>query len=193
MPIILTGDFNSNAESSVFDLMVNGHCQYRGISRHHLMEGQGLIPAELGITDGCQHFDLIQSRSSGLTRLHHSERPPPPPSLEPKTTMKAEDMANLYGSGSVYHGFGFKSTYNPFVQPLGVTTRQNKYVMVDFIFYSRYYSQYLSKFIESNLKLLGRLCLFTEKECIDMGHLPNDLCPSDHLCLVAKFLLTKKK
>ena len=185
VPIILTGDFNSKAESSLFTFMEYGSCEYRGISRNP--EGQGLISPELGITDGCQHFDLINSRDVPKNRLYHSERQTDLDNITPV------DMGPLYGSGILFHEFGFKSAYNPFVRPRGVTTRQNQYVMVDYIFYSRRYSQYLSKFIESNLKLLGRLCLYTEKECIAMGHLPNNVCPSDHLSLVAKFLLTQKK
>ena len=65
--------------------------------------------------------------------------------------------------------------------------------MVDFIFYSRHFFKAQNKFIEGNLKLLNRLLLYTEEQCTAMGNLPNAKCPSDHLSLVAKFLLKVNK
>ena len=68
-----------------------------------------------------------------------------------------------FRSGSFRQGFGFKSAYYPFERPRSVTTRHRDYVMVDFIFYSRCFSEKYSKIVENNLKLLSRLNLYTEK------------------------------
>ena len=174
-PIILTGDFNCTEDSEVFQLLTRGSCS-----------SPNFLPVQLGITDSCQHYDFVANFDKDKTRLCHSEKSEKPQILEEMDPV-------LFGSQVLHQSFGFKSVYNPFEKPKAVTTRQNSYVMVDYIFYSRYFSKYLSKFIESNLKLLGRTSLYTAQECTEMGHLPNDKCPSDHLCLVAKFLLTRKK
>ena len=54
MPVILTGDFNTTAESNVYELLANGQSYYHGLNHC----GLGLIPTELGITDSCQHYDI---------------------------------------------------------------------------------------------------------------------------------------
>ena len=46
---------------------------------------------------------------------------------------------------------------------------------------------------KGNLELLQKLTQLTEEQCTDLGHLPNEACPSDHLSLAAKFLLTINK
>ena len=54
VPVILTGDFNTTAESNVYELLSNGQSYYHGLNHC----GLGLIPTELGITDSCQHYDI---------------------------------------------------------------------------------------------------------------------------------------
>ena len=54
LPVILTGDFNTTAESNVYELLANGQSYYHGLNHC----GLGLIPTELGITDSCQHYDI---------------------------------------------------------------------------------------------------------------------------------------
>ena len=191
LPSIITGDFNCQAHHSVYELLCNGLTNYRGLTRAPIPPNHGLIPPELGITDSCQHFDVLTSRAKKRPptqgRLFHSKRN----DTNSGTTM--ESMGAFYGSGTFHHNFGFKSVYNPYAKPKAVTTRQNGYVMVDYILYSRYFSHRYSKFVEGNLKLLQRLSLYTEKQCTDLGHLPNEKSPSDHLSLAAKFLLTANK
>ena len=167
-------------------------------------------------SDGNYHSPQVRGNDL-KTRLHHSERNN---TLQKQTTPSGPEellnaphllnsvsqiatvanigsvnhnpfMQNCFRSGAFRQNFGFKSAYYPFERPRSVTTRHREYVMVDFIFYSRCFSEKYSKIVENNLKLLSRLNLYTEKECIEMGHLPNKICPSDHLCLVAKFLWTK--
>ena len=191
LPSIITGDFNCQAQHSVYELLSNGLANYRGLTRAYIPPNHGLIPAELGITDSCHHFDVLESRAkaihTGQGRLYHSSKNPDA-KLESIPSMGA-----YYGSGTFYQNFGFKSVYNPYAKPKAVTTRQNGYVMVDYILYSRYFSHRYSKFVEGNLKLLQKLTLLTEEQCTDLGHLPNEACPSDHLSLAAKFLLTINK
>ena len=62
----------------------------------------------------------------------------------------------------LYHVEKFHIIVGFFLQ---VSTRQNGYVMVDYIFYSTYFSTQFSKYIEGNLKLLGRLHLNNAEDC----------------------------
>ena len=63
------------------------------------------------------------------------------------------------------------------------------YGNVDYIFYSTVASTVLGKWIEGNLKLLSRLNLFSGEEVSNLGGLPSRAFPSDHISLVARFLL----
>ena len=65
-----------------------------------------------------------------------------------------------------------------------------QYWVVDYIFYSTKFSSRFNKNVEGRLKLVSRLRLPSERECRTMGGLPNPSCPSDHICLLAKFALT---
>ena len=62
--------------------------------------------------------------------------------------------------------------------------------VVDYIFYSTVFHSKHNKQVEGNLKLISRLRLPTESKCRELGGMPNPLCPSDHISLVAKFILT---
>ena len=110
LPIIITGDLNCQSHHSVYELLCQGMTNYRGLSRAYVPPDQGLIPAELGITDSCQHFDVLKSRADKKPqvqgRLFHSNKTAENPG-------PMESMGAYYGNGSFYHNFGFKSVYNP--------------------------------------------------------------------------------
>jgi len=199
-PVILTGDMNSSSNSAVYELLTQGayNChtsmELKKSSKRKSFdppetEMNSLLPPELGVTDACQHFDSIISRYNGVqpdrpNRLYHSKN-------SSCDFPEIPEEINMHlGSGLLHHRFGFRSVYDPNRRPPYVSTRQNGYVMVDYIFYSTYFSPQFSKYIEGNLKLLGRLHLYNAEDCQKMGHLPNSTCPSDHLALVSKFLLT---
>ena len=68
--------------------------------------------------------------------------------------------------------------------------------MVDYIFYSTVASQKPTSQDgrrEGSLKLLGRLGLTNSRQMARVGNIPNQFCPSDHLPLVADFLLSSQK
>ena len=73
------------------------------------------------------------------------------------------------------------------------TKQQNGWVMVDYLFYSTNFSQKYNKFVEGDLKLVAKLDLLSGQQCRDMGGLPSTTFPSDHLSLLAKFLLRSKR
>ena len=73
-----------------------------------------------------------------------------------------------------------------------VTTFQSQWVNVDYVLYSTLPSA--SSAVsdgrrEGALKLLGRLSLPTVQQMALVGRIPNTHCPSDHLPLLADFLL----
>ena len=88
------------------------------------------------------------------------------------------------GSGGFRHKFGLRSVY-----PLGtgVTTFQDRWTEVDYIMYSTDQDRK----VESQLKLVARLGLPTARNMQRSCKLPSHICPSDHLPLMAQFLLTQ--
>ena len=73
------------------------------------------------------------------------------------------------------------------------TTFQSQWVNVDYVLYSTLPSGPSSSSSdgrrEGSLKLLGRLSLPTVQQMALVGRIPNTHCPSDHLPLLADFLL----
>ena len=105
-----------------------------------------------------------------------------------------EENSHLFNSGTLHHGFAIRSVYKNRRKEVEVTTKQqNGWVTVDYILYSTSFSEKYNKFIEGNLKLVSRLELLSGQQCRSIGSLPSNSFPSDHLSLVAKFLLCSQK
>ena len=102
-----------------------------------------------------------------------------------------ERHAHLFNSGAMNHGLALRSVYKNRRGESEVTTKQqNGWVVVDYMLYTTSFSEKYNKFIEGNLKLVSKLELLSGQQCRNMGGLPSSSCPSDHLSLVAKFLLS---
>ena len=74
-----------------------------------------------------------------------------------------------------------------------MTTFQSGWVNVDYVLYNtrpgqRHHASSDGR-REGSLKLLGRLDLPTAGQMARVGRIPNSCCPSDHLPLLAEFLL----
>ena len=83
----------------------------------------------------------------------------------------------VLGSGTLSHPLGLRSVHE---EEGGVSTRHEAWLAVDHIFYSA----------SARLRLLGKLNLPSSRQMAVVGGIPNQECPSDHLPLVADFLLT---
>lgn len=99
---------------------------------------------------------------------------------------------NLFQTGVLKHNFSFASAYQ---DPENyVSTFQNKWVLVDYIFYgggSR--RQDKSGNDDSELKLMSYLALPSAQNCEQLQvKIPNDYLGSDHLMLAARFFLSTK-
>jgi len=71
-PIILTGDFNLEPNTAVYDFLINGALFYSNLQKPTLWSqnnqsgrcnmGNELIPKSLGITEYSQHSDILELR-----------------------------------------------------------------------------------------------------------------------------------
>ncbi|XP_054261476.1 uncharacterized protein LOC128985707 isoform X2 [Macrosteles quadrilineatus] len=195
-PVILTGDFNLKPRNGVYQLLTEGQLRYEGTSRRDLKISspdnnrlpRTLLPWRLGITDRCQHADVIAARvvgeDSSTTRLYNSEHNRSP--LRDNEDLDDSYKDDRFESGTLKHGFNFRSVYNHILPngQLEASTHHEDWVTVDYIFYSS------PKSHEGRLQLISKLRLPTQDECERfLRHLPNFAFGSDHLPLVAKFFL----
>jgi len=149
LPTILTGDLNSDPSSLVYQLLATGAVSYQGActSRGRRPLPSKLLPDALGLSDSCQWQVKLEQRGQG--------------------------EKFQVGSGGLHHGLGLMSAYPP---APGVSTHQDSWTLVDYIFSSRHPA----------LSLRGRLSLPSPAQA---ERLPSLASPSDHLPLVADFLL----
>lgn len=191
-PIILCGDFNSTPSSHLYDLIIRGHLKYEGLASMSLcyrkdrpnagyaMLPKDLLPQGLDITQGCQYVSVIKERSLGVEI--HPER------------LKVN-------SGEIFHKMNFTSVYRHHGSNLDeITTHHSKESsIVDYIFYSSQNMQQVDKVEDGRvqrshaatepLTLLARYKLIKYSQLRRIGFLPNSIFPSDHVCLIARFLL----
>ncbi|XP_015369746.1 PREDICTED: protein angel homolog 2 isoform X2 [Diuraphis noxia] len=185
-PIILTGDFNLEPNTAVYDFLINGALFYSNLQKPTLWSqnsqsgrcnmGNELIPKNLGITEYSQHSDILELRKKNnhkrqindslYSKLYHSERKNEQLLSSPSSEFK-------FGTGSVYHNLKFSSVYN---NNNSCSTYHDRWTIVDYIFYTN-----------TNLKLKTYMKLPNFAECQPILAMPNRVSPSDHLPLFAKF------
>lgn len=71
--IVLTGDFNSQADSETCRLILDGELDTHKIQVKcdENQEQEPLLPCRLGITDHCQHHDVVTKNQRHLTPVNH--------------------------------------------------------------------------------------------------------------------------
>ncbi|XKL61511.1 hypothetical protein PGB90_008568 [Kerria lacca] len=205
-PIILTGDFNLKPYTIVHDLIMNGfvkkswncYCQapHKYSSMTHLPYTK-LLPFRLGITDSCQHYNVIQNRNSiqreisdfKFVKLYNSER------KSQSTMYNNHDWRRLcldynkFDSCWLHHDLNFGSVYSYDKDGINdVTTFQSEWCTVDYIFYGPLKKVDELK-IDGDLKLLSYLKLPNVSQANILRVIPNEVCSSDHLPLLATFHL----
>lgn len=200
--VIMCGDFNSLPHSDIYKLIVMGFLDYEDLEIRNIsgQEKQGsagsswcpllkrdFFPSSLGISDSCQYCTSARHLTStlGVNR--------------DRNDMVIKDTQS---SGVLQHQLRLVSVYKHWISCTGykeVTTHHGKAACtVDYIFYGvrsgmvRYHVDEVqtSNIRESHLSLLGSYQLLSESDLDRMGSLPNKLFGSDHLALIAKFLLT---
>ncbi|KAL7018119.1 hypothetical protein ACKWTF_010645 [Chironomus riparius] len=188
MPVILTGDFNLKPYSAPYTFLTNGVLNYANLSSRSLVQvnkgsqtnqanGRRLLPIKLGITDNCQHVSEIKLYHSEQNNVAHNGH---------EDIELTKETVNDFQTGTLRHSFNFKSVYHNNGSDFNyVSTYQDQWILVDYIFYS---SENKSNNI--NLQLLNYLSLPTSDECDRLKlRIPNPILGSDHLSLAAQFKL----
>lgn len=209
-PVILCGDFNSEPHSELYKLLTMGRLEYEGLlcriisgqqegfyRGNNITLGRRFVPTEIGISDTCQYLDVLKSRDSGFLINQI-----PALNLEEGEITEVE-MTGVQGTGVLSHNFNLVSAYKHRIGRLRhrhneITTYHNQAACsVDYIFYGvrckdvRFWKGEVEmrNIEEGPLHLLGRYGLLADHELQEMGGLPNETLSSDHLCLLASFLL----
>lgn len=94
-----------------------------------------------------------------------------------------------FATGKLKHQLNLCSVYD---NTISVSTYQNSWVLVDYIFYRRELNA-SDHLVEKQLKLLARFELPSREQCcccLPYGGIPNESQGSDHYSLAAKFLLS---
>lgn len=136
--------------------------------------------------------------------LSSSSSAPDDPSNSAETENAPSDKeTKVFISGKLWHHLNLVSAYRHTIERLQhkeyeMTTHHNKgHCTVDYIFYSvankdvRHQGNEirLRNVKEGRLKLLSHYGLMSARELDKTGGIPNETLPSDHLCLITKFLL----
>lgn len=174
-----------------------------------------LLPAELEIANTCQHLKVVEHRFRkknawskidkqsimDLSRLYNSDVYKSVQQYghiqSRKPLLYEEDFHGRVDKGCLQHGLNFQSVYQHMRQASPsskkmvheATTHQNGWVTVDYIFYSGVWNVQKHCVEEGPLKLLSRYTLPTRGQCDDLKFIPNAVCGSDHLTLMARFHL----
>ncbi|XP_057651076.1 protein angel homolog 2 isoform X1 [Diorhabda carinulata] len=193
LPMIVTGDLNSDPYSNLYEYVTKGEIKYENLApallyNHAETNKQLLVTSSLGITDNSQYLEVIEKRTSNenvvidVDQIEECPQKSDFKELKEPKLQKSKD----YKMRTLSHNFKFKSVYeHGSEENNGVTTFQDKWVTVDYIFYSE------DKFENrtgSKLQLLSRYRLPTREEFNGI-RIPNYVMGSDHLSLIAKFKL----
>ncbi|XP_075232726.1 protein angel isoform X2 [Lycorma delicatula] len=210
-PVILTGDFNLEPYSSVYELILLGKLNYEKLDRKMLKStvdqgvcsyppyglpmGKYLLPPSLGVTDNCMHYGLNELRLNSATvkssvqdyliGLYNSDR-----HNVPKDFPQCEKMSDLFSTGTLYNrNFDFYTVHfhedNKSMSE--ATTKHHEWITVDYMFFTPLTDP---TYRHNQLQLISRKRLPTVFECEHyLRNIPNRLCPSDHLPIVATFFL----
>ena len=188
-PVILCGDLNLQPFSSLHDFIVSGSLHFEGLPIR-AMSGQKrddsgrrlypqyFLPPPVDVTDFCQFFDVTEHRRKA-SRSRHRWR----------------TYEESFCSGTARHALNLVSAYGDAV-PEAVTAwlgDRSRGAHVDHIFYSadqRNPRFAVDRLGQGFLTLSHVFQLPTEVEVHQSGGLPNDKESSDHLMLMASFILT---
>lgn len=174
-PILLTGDFNMEPDRAPYSLIVDGLVD---------SQNEAIITAELGITDTCQHMHSLKyGRDQHQSQLIHSERT----GAEKRKLDLNAGFEDLFNTGQLSHQLFLTPAYRDYANRC--STHHHDWIVVDYLFYSRYFNAKFKRATEGALKLLSYLELPKIGDCQRMERMPNEVIGSDHFSLAARFLL----
>lgn len=197
LPMIVTGDLNSLPFSNLYEYVTKGEVKYENLApallyTHAETNKQILVTSSLGITDNSQYLDVIEKRTGSenvvidVDKIKECTQKSMLKELVEEPKCQLQKSKKDYKIKTLSHNFKFKSVYEHGSQENNeVTTFQDKWVTVDYIFYS---DDKCENGTENKLKLLSRYRLPTREEFNGIT-IPNCAMGSDHLSLIAKFKL----
>ena len=192
-PVILCGDLNLEPFSSLYDFIVSGSLDFDGLpirslsgQKHdyggHRLNAQHFLPPAVDVTDFCQFFEVTEHRRKASRRRR-----------------RWRSHEESFCSGTAHHALNLVSAYDN-SRPQALTAwlgDRSRGARVDYIFYSADQHAELGhdrvsarRMAEGRLMRRWVLPLPTEEEVYQSGGLPNDKESSDHLMLMAFFILT---
>ncbi|KAM4625894.1 LOW QUALITY PROTEIN: protein angel homolog 1-like [Polymixia lowei] len=165
--VILCGDFNSVPHMPLYQLITTGQLFYHGLAAW-------MISGQEDLSYKAHHYRLfapLWPSSLGITdTCQYSTGKEKLPSQ----TQESAHEHTLPGSG--------QSEVTTLHSEVGAT--------VDYIFYTpKHVQKDDGQLVRGGLKMIGRLSLLSEEDLWAMRGLPNEIFPSDHLSLLAKFRL----
>jgi protein angel len=180
-PVIMTGDFNSDTNSPVYELMATGNVQYEGLHAGRRVLTDHLLSPNLGVSQNCQYTGVIKSRES----------------RDASTTTGKAVSGSAPAGGFLRHDLKLESVYGDLetggVRDPVVTTNHGDWTVVDYIFFSRALASASQRrmAMTGQLYLTSRLMLPCASNMMEIGRIPSPLCPSDHFPLLADFVLVQ--
>lgn len=188
LPIILTGDFNCLPLSAPYRLVHDGHIKSDN------------LPLKLGIMDDCQHMNVTMHQNRNHTALFNSTKNDAnrTESINDKdvvdasnATIESVKASGLpYNTGSLWHYLNLTPTL---ISNNMASTYQDNWIMVDYIFYTKYSRRTLGPIgippKYSSLKLLANYELPHQQDCHNLGPIPNWIYGSDHYAMASEFAI----
>ena len=218
LPIVLTGDFNLSPNSAVYNFLVRGYINYSCLAQRSLVSPPFHGPCQetplsekLQISSSTQHLGLLQLRPKqgmsgrqpeherNLSKLYNSDMSMSGDQFwkiqSQNQPLLEENILRNIRKGYLYHKLNLQSVYEHVVKERNevsyeATTKQDEWITVDYIFYSGTWNRREQHVQEGRLKLVAKHTLPTCHQCQELKYLPNFVCGSDHLSLMAQFLLT---
>lgn len=118
-----------------------------------------------------------------FSQLYHSEFNKTKISHDIELT---NDLVNMFQTGVLRHNLNFTSAY-PITNQY-VSTYQNRWILVDYIFFAAGSTN------TNGMKLLSYYALPSADECESVGlRIPNETLGSDHLSIAARFFLASNR
>lgn len=170
LPVILSGDFNSEQSSLPWKLIGTGN-----ISASNALSSLGI--SDQCTQQGCEYAETIQSKAMkeeeecdlDTVKLHQPQG------------------IKLFDTGKIGHSLSFVPTM--FGNGMA-STLHDDWIIVDYIFYTKFTRRdHTKKSSHSNLQLLSNYELPSKQRCRQYGPIPNQFVGSDHYSLLSEFVL----
>lgn len=169
LPIILSGDFNSQQFSLPWKLVGNG-----SISAPNAL-------GSLGISDQCTQQDCEYAETG------QPERKKEECVSDDVQLHQPQGIRPLFDTGKIGHDLSFVPTI--FGNGMA-STLHDDWIVVDYIFYTKFTRRnHSKKSSHSNLQLLSNYELPSKQRCRKFGNIPNQFVGSDHYSMLSEFVL----